>query len=179
MWSHYYKKYIFQIYIYICYVWRFFFLLIFKFFSFHFFFFFLFTIYLCKIIIKVLKILIFFFKFSFFALLVGLWILNVFYTFDFFVCKCNWIDKHLRNRVMQLIIRRELRGDNLLKYDKAFSEEKVVYDKTKVYFVCCFYIFQFSCFCIILDFWFVSSCVMYKNSIMEELLMYFFPFILF
>ncbi len=80
---------------------------------------------------------------------------------------------------MQLIIRRELRGGNLLKYDKAFSEEKVVYDKTKVCFVCCFYIFQFSCFCIILDFWFVTSCVMYKNSITKELLMYFFPFILF
>ncbi len=77
---------------------------------------------------------------------------------------------------MQLIIRRELRGGNLLKYDKAFSEEKVVYDKIEVCFVCCFYIFQFSCFCIILDFWFVTSCVMYKNSIMEVLLMYFFSF---
>lgn len=62
-----------------------------------------------------------------FALLVGLWILKFFYTFDFFVCKCNWIDKHLRNRVMQLIIRRELRGGSLLEYDKAFSGESCVW----------------------------------------------------
>jgi hypothetical protein len=139
-----------------------------------------FIIYVGTIIIKALKNSDILFIFPFFALLVGLWILIFFfYNFDFFVCKHNWIDKHLRNRVMQLIIRRELRGGNLLKYEKAFSEEKVVYDKTKVCFVCCFYIFQFSCFCIILDFWFVTSCVMYKNSITKELLMYFFPFILF
>jgi len=30
---------------------------------------------------------------------------EIFLHFDYFVCKCNCIDKHLRNRVMQLIIK--------------------------------------------------------------------------
>jgi hypothetical protein len=65
---------------------------------------------------------------------------------------------------MQLIIK-----GNLLQYDKSFSEEKVVYDKTKVCFVCRFLYFSIFIF-IILGFWFVTSCVMCRNSIMEELL---------
>jgi hypothetical protein len=52
----------------------------------------------------------------------------------FWVYRHNQIDKHLSDRTMQCIISNEVKDDHLLRFEEAFSEEKTVYEKSKVMF---------------------------------------------
>jgi hypothetical protein len=75
-----------------------------------------------------------------------LWI-SISILFKFF-CKDNQIDKHLRDKTLQCIISEELKGNHILQYDDTFSEEKEVFEKTKIcdylsFLDCCPFGFDF------------------------------------
>ncbi len=57
-----------------------------------------------------------------------------------YLCRYNQIDKHLKNKALQCIITRELKGNHLLQYDEAFSEEKEAFEKTKVHVIICLFL---------------------------------------
>jgi hypothetical protein len=58
------------------------------------------------------------------------------------------LDKHLRDKTLQCIISEELKGNHILQYDDIFSEEKEVFEKTKIcdylsFLDCCPFGFDF------------------------------------
>jgi hypothetical protein len=67
------------------------------------------------------------------------------------------------------MINGELKGGHLLWYDETFSEEKTIYDKinvTNIYFILNI---QLLFSCIIFGCWFVTICILCKNSILEKM----------